>query len=103
MKNGSRMVPANASPNQSPRPAAGPDRPPTTPTMLTIQDVSQRFQISIRQIYRCIDRGELPRASHRLGRKAAWPVGVIEQLEACWAAADLADMKRRQQTINRPL
>ena len=103
MKNDSRMVPSNASPNQSPRPAAGPNRPSTTPTMLTIQDVSKRFQISVRQVYRCIDRGELPRASHRLGRKAAWPVGVIEQLEARWTEADVAEMKRRQQTINRPL
>jgi predicted DNA-binding transcriptional regulator AlpA len=74
-----------------------------SPSMLTISDISRRFQISRRQIYRCIDRGELPAATHRLGRKAAWPTSVIEKLEAWWAEQALAEMNRRNATMNRPL
>jgi excisionase family DNA binding protein len=99
MKNVPRIA-ATAIPQQHGR---SPETPGQTPSMLTITDVCQRLQISRRQVYRCVNRGQLPAPIHRLGRKAAWPTSAIEQLEAAWTAESLAELSRRQQANHRPL
>ena len=71
MKNEKHKAPSNASPNQHPPSPAKPSQPWSQPSMLTLKDLSERLQISRRQIYRAIDRGELPHPSHRLGRNVS--------------------------------
>jgi excisionase family DNA binding protein len=76
---------------------ASPTLAPSSPSVLTITEVCDRLKISRRQVYRCIDRGHLPPASHFLGRKALWPTAVIQDLEARWASVDFAELHRRRE------
>jgi predicted DNA-binding transcriptional regulator AlpA len=86
---------ANEQPNDTcsdPLKAATPS--PSNHSMLTAQQLAERWQVSVRHINREVQCGTVP-APVRLGRCVRWPLAVIQKAEAAWSEVNSGKGRRR--------